>query len=278
MLAANDRQPQFINGMYIGTHTQNIVNENILEIRIKPAETIPAPADLSIALPTSTDGVSDINLKKTDPIGIKDSVSIAVTEPDANETKDAVPLLGSTPANIQVVEVKDVITTPTENTAGDPLEEKIDPLITKYAEMVGLDPTDINNYPLYRFIDEWYGTRYRYGGADNSGIDCSAFSQKLYDKVYGVDIKRTARQQHRSCERSKNRDDADEGDLVFFRIHHILVSHVGVYLANGYFVHASRSQGVVISNLNTRYWQKRFAGCGKVQKEDRSVLESDSLQ
>ena len=141
-------------------------------------------------------------------------------------------------------------------------------LVSKYAGMINVSPKNINNYPLFRFIDDWYGTEYRYGGTDNTGIDCSAFSQKLYGQVYGIELERTAREQRREAERIKHPDDAEEGDLIFFRARRFRVSHVGVYLANGYFVHASSSQGVVISNLNNRYWKRRYAGCGRIAKEE----------
>ncbi len=147
-----------------------------------------------------------------------------------------------------------------------------DSLVLKYAELINVEQSKITNYPLYQFIDDWYGTRYRWGGADNNGIDCSAFSQKLYDEVFGMELPRTSRQQHRTCIRIKEIDEANEGDLIFFRIHRILVSHVGVYLANGYFVHASRSKGVVISNLNNKYWSRRYAGCGRMIKDEGSSV------
>jgi len=154
--------------------------------------------------------------------------------------------------------------------------ENTEELINKYAGMINVESKEINNYPLYRFIDQWYGTEYRFGGTDINGIDCSAFSQKLYDQVYGIELLRTTREQRHNSEKVKYFDDALQGDLVFFRIHRFRISHVGVYLANGYFVHASSSQGVVISNLNNKYWRRRFAGCGRVAKEEHAS-ESDNI-
>ncbi len=149
-----------------------------------------------------------------------------------------------------------------------------DSLVLKYADLINVDHSKIHNYPLYQFIDDWYGTRYKWGGMDNNGIDCSAFSQKLYDEVFGLELDRTSRQQHRQSTRVKDIDKATEGDLIFFRIHRLAISHVGVYLANGYFVHASRSRGVVISSLNNKYWSGRYAGCGRmVRDEGASVTE-----
>lgn len=58
--------------------------------------------------------------------------------------------------------------------------------------------------------------------------------------------------------------DLREGDLVFFRIHHRRISHVGIYLENDKFVHASTSAGVMISDLNEPYWKRYFAGAGRL--------------
>jgi hypothetical protein len=69
----------------------------------------------------------------------------------------------------------------------------------KYANMLGVLPQVINNDLLYSFIDEWYGTRYRLGGTDEKGIDCSAFVQRLYSRVFKVDLLRTAAEQFNLC-------------------------------------------------------------------------------
>lgn len=156
------------------------------------------------------------------------------------------------------------------------IEEIADPVITKYAEMISIEPSDISNYPLYRFIDKWYGVRYKWGGATAKGIDCSAFSKKLYSSVYNTEILRTSRQQLKNSERFKHYEEAEEGDLVFFR-NRLRISHVGVYLANGYFVHASRGHGVMISSLDSKYWRRRYAGCGRIAREDADA-ESDYAQ
>ncbi|MFI5196285.1 MAG: C40 family peptidase [Chitinophagales bacterium] len=136
----------------------------------------------------------------------------------------------------------------------------------KYSEMLGVKPKEITNFSLYQFIDKWYGTDYRLGGHDKSGIDCSGFAQKLYVEVYGIDLLRTATEQFSNCKRIKRTRDAEEGDLVFFHVRGRRISHVGVYLANDYFVHASTSNGVIISNLNEEYWHKCYAGCGRVPR------------
>ena len=136
----------------------------------------------------------------------------------------------------------------------------------KYAEILSVRPKDIRNYALYQFIDKWYGTNYRLGGQDKEGIDCSGFAQKLYGEVYGVDLLRTSMEQFKNCKRIKKASDAEEGDLVFFHIRSKRITHVGVYLANNFFIHSSTSGGVMISNLNEDYWHKYYAGIGRVPK------------
>ncbi len=175
------------------------------------------------------------------------------------------------------------IKTHSGNQAANEMNESLfdvetDALVNRFAEMMETDPEEVSNLPLYKFIDDWYGVRYKWGGTDNTGIDCSAFSQKLYGAIYSLNILRTSRQQHRSCEVIKKSEVAVEGDLVFFRVHHLRISHVGVYLANGYFVHASRSKGVMISSLNDKYWHKRYAGCGRIERVNNEAAESDFLQ
>lgn len=132
----------------------------------------------------------------------------------------------------------------------------------KYAEKVGVRDKQISNLALYTFINDWYGTPYRLGGTDRDGIDCSAFAQRLYADVFGIDLVRTSYEQFSQCRRIKNQSHLREGNLVFFGKKHI--THVGVYLANGHFVHASTSEGVTISSLDEPYWKNCYAGGGSI--------------
>jgi cell wall-associated NlpC family hydrolase len=259
--------------MYMDTHQKS---EAITDIIVVQKSTVIIGTENRSSSQTMVSEDADKIVKKSELIDLKDTTIAAINEPDMVDNKDSTSVVISD--RVAVVKEPKKVTVAEEMTKETSFEEPLDPVIIKYADKISVDPTDINNYPLYRFIDQWYGTRYRWGGEDNTGIDCSAFSQKLYGKVYGIDLTRTAKQQHRNCERIKDADNAEEGDLVFFRIHRLRVSHVGVYLANGYFVHASRSQGVVISDLNSKYWHRRYAGCGRVEKEDKAAYESDAVQ
>lgn len=149
-------------------------------------------------------------------------------------------------------------------------EEKKEEAQAKTYTLQGIGNNVTTNVALYNFIDEWYGTRYRLGGHDKNGIDCSAFAQKLYEQVFGTQLLRSSVEQFRSCDKIKDHNEIKEGDLVFFqhtygrrRHKRTRISHVGVYLANNFFVHASTSQGVTISSLDEPYWKRMFAGAGK---------------
>jgi lipoprotein Spr len=133
----------------------------------------------------------------------------------------------------------------------------------KFAKKMDVHPSEVANEPLYNFINEWYGTRYVYGGTSKRGIDCSSFVQKLIRATYNINMQRTAANQKRTT-KYIGRDQLQEGDLVFFKIKVHRISHVGVYLQNNHFVHASSSRGVMISNLNSSYWSRYYAGGGRV--------------
>ena len=131
----------------------------------------------------------------------------------------------------------------------------------KYAGILCSIPQALTNIALYKFIDDWYGVDYRMGGNDKNGIDCSAFAQRLYQEVFGLSLVRTALEQFNYVTIIRDIDKLKEGDLVFFHVHSKHITHVGVYLMNRFFVHASSSQGVVISSLNDAYWSKYRCPC-----------------
>lgn len=134
----------------------------------------------------------------------------------------------------------------------------------KFASLMEVLPQTISNLPLYAFVNEWYGTRYRLGGIDKTGIDCSAFVRKCYENIFGVNLLRTAYEQFSMSNIIWKNADLKEGDLVFFHVRSSRISHVGIYLMNNFFVHASSSRGVMISNLGDKYWQKYYACGGRV--------------
>jgi len=144
--------------------------------------------------------------------------------------------------------------------------ESVAPMAFKYSILLDVPVEQITDGKLFDFIESWYGARYRYGGNDRSGVDCSAFSQTFLSNVYNVGVPRTSASQYENSKRI-SKDDLREGDLVFFKTlgKRKGISHVGVYIRNNKFVHASTSSGVIINDLNDTYYASHFAGCGRVR-------------
>ncbi|QLB20452.1 peptidase C40 [Vespertiliibacter pulmonis] len=106
---------------------------------------------------------------------------------------------------------------------------------------------------------QWAGTRYRLGGTTRAGIDCSAFVRATMDNAFNLHLPRSTSEQ-KYVGHSIPKADLRPGDLVFFRKNH----HVGVYIGNGKFVHASSSRGVTTSSLSDHYWSKNYTQSRRV--------------
>lgn len=103
---------------------------------------------------------------------------------------------------------------------------------------------------------EWKGTPYRYGGLSKRGVDCSGFVYLTYRNKFGINLPRSTEQQSRTGT-PISKQQLTAGDLVFFKTG-FSKRHVGIYLGNRKFLHASTSQGVTISNMNNVYWRKKY--------------------
>lgn len=113
----------------------------------------------------------------------------------------------------------------------------------------------------------WRGVRYRYGGTSRGGVDCSGFTSSVY-RTQGVRLPRTASEQSRVGS-SVGRGDLKQGDLVFFRTSRgTRITHVGMFIGNGRFIHASSGGGQVrVDAINERYYNTRFAGAKRVAQD-----------
>lgn len=134
-------------------------------------------------------------------------------------------------------------------------------LMDKYATVLGVPRNRLSNEKLYRFVDSWMGVPHSTGGMDKSGIDCSGFTSILQSEIYNQSLPRVASQMAVKVKR-KYEDDLREGDLVFFDFEGKKFSHVGVYLHNNKFVHASTSKGIIISDLKDPWYYKYFSRAG----------------
>lgn len=120
------------------------------------------------------------------------------------------------------------------------------------------------NKQLYHFVDQWIGIPYRYGGKDQKGIDCSNFVFQCYQAVFRPIPYAPANELVKKIQ-SKSKNQLKEGDLVFFTFGDNKVSHVGIYLVNHFFIHASTQKGVIISSLQEDTYQKAYS-CGGAYK------------
>ncbi len=129
---------------------------------------------------------------------------------------------------------------------------------------LNLELSQNDNINLYTFVAEWLGVPHKDGGCEKSGTDCSCFVRMAYDYTYHKNIPRNSAEMYKQ---SKRIDTAElhEGDLVFFKIKSTKISHVGIYLKDNWFAHVSSSKGVMINNLNEKYYRGNFAGAGRVQ-------------
>jgi len=138
---------------------------------------------------------------------------------------------------------------------------------SEYSERLGLLLDGSENKELLKAIEQWMGTPYQWGGCSEIGIDCSCLVKLIYEDVYGISLNRTSLFIYRYDLVPVAQDELREGDIIFFQIKRKPVSHMGIYLKNNRFVHASQSRGVTISDLNRRYFRKHFVFAGRPARE-----------
>ena len=134
-----------------------------------------------------------------------------------------------------------------------------------YSNMLGFNINSIENPKLYQSISEWMGTPYKYSGKSKKGVDCSGLVCELYKDCNTVVLESCAKDLFHNSEQIK-KTDLREGDLVFFKIKKNRISHVGIYLGQNKFVHASSKNGVIVSNLEDPYYKRYFYKGGRLKK------------
>ncbi len=137
--------------------------------------------------------------------------------------------------------------------------------IAKAALITGIELGPQDNHKLYINSAQWIGTPYRNGGKARSGVDCSGFTQQIYSSTFRKNLKRNTEGQLKQVKKIR-KSNLQEGDLVFFSNQYSKrkVGHVGIYLKDGYFIHASSSKGVMISHLQEDYYKKHWLSGGRL--------------
>lgn len=114
---------------------------------------------------------------------------------------------------------------------------------------------------LRRVAETYLGVRYRWGGADRNGMDCSGFVQRVFDEAQSMQLPRNSAAMARYGKKV-DKEDLKPGDLVFFK--RVRIDHVGIYMGDGYFIHSQSGIGVTYTKLESPYFSEHYAGAKRV--------------
>jgi len=139
-----------------------------------------------------------------------------------------------------------------------------------------LSPDSAATPYLYYQVYDWIGTGYKYSGETRKGIDCSGFVSEMYKKVYCIPLSGGSRDIW-TVVSPVEKNELKEGDILFFKIKKGQISHVGIYLGNNKFAHASVHSGVIVSDLDEEYYKRSFfkggrMGAGKSNAEKAKAI------
>jgi hypothetical protein len=152
--------------------------------------------------------------------------------------------------------------------------------IRQYSKILGYDIDTFCNRTLITTVADWLGTPYRHAGYSKAGIDCSGFVSKMYKEIFNIDLTHSSSAMIYQMKERVKKSELKEGDILFFRIHGKRISHVGMYLGNNKFVHASSYRGIVVDDLRTPYYMKAYYTAGRPAMPDQieEMLDSVSVE
>jgi probable lipoprotein NlpC len=134
-----------------------------------------------------------------------------------------------------------------------------------YSQKLGVKLNGNEDLNLLESMISWKGTPYRYGGSSKKGTDCSGFVTSVYNEVYGKQLQRSSKDMVKDV-KYVSKKEMKAGDILFFKINGKSISHVGIYIADNKFIHASTKSGVVVNDLSQEYYVKTFYKAGRVRR------------
>ena len=156
----------------------------------------------------------------------------------------------------------DLTEIPCENKAS-----KKEPLFFVGGKTTGIAPSaaalrGVDASGIIATAKKYIGVPYVWGGSGPAGFDCSGFVQYVF-RQHGITLPRTSKEQY-AAGKSVKKSELKPGDLVFFATDYTTVNHLGIYVGDGQFIHASSSKGITITSMSNSYWQTRYYGARRV--------------
>jgi cell wall-associated NlpC family hydrolase len=139
-------------------------------------------------------------------------------------------------------------------------------------------PSDFSEQLLQEEMKEYLGIPYRSGGTSLKGMDCSGFARTIYANLFGIELPHNSAAQFSFPKLQKiDEDELQTGDLVFFS-QRKRINHVGVYLGDGNFIHATNGNGIMISSLDDQHWKTRMVGTKRPMSFDKTGMDTLKLE
>jgi cell wall-associated NlpC family hydrolase len=139
-------------------------------------------------------------------------------------------------------------------------------------------PSDFPDFNLQAEMKEYLGIPYRRGGTSINGMDCSGFARTIYANLFGIELPHSSAAQFSFPKLQRiDEDELQTGDLVFFS-QKKRINHVGVYLGEGNFIHATNGNGIMISSLDDQHWKTRMVGTKRPMSFDKTGMDTLHLE